>query len=73
MFQCLKHGWTSAKEPCIACHPPKWSPQYAKRKKMVTDLFDCACIDDNPRNRLLLQAAEEEIDSLLRQGDTHDP
>ena len=32
MFQCLKHGWTSAQEPCIACHPRPPIPRYQQIK-----------------------------------------
>lgn len=39
MFHCLTHGWTSAKEPCIACHPRPKPTGVAAQWEMLQDLY----------------------------------
>ncbi len=39
MFQCLNHGWSSAKEPCIACHPRPKVTCLAAQFELLQDLY----------------------------------
>lgn len=39
MFTCVTHGWTSAKEPCIACHPRPKPTGMAAKWEQLQDLF----------------------------------